>query len=401
MADFLIKTNHIKRQKSDLNRTAEELISLADEINSVKVRLAFNGAYRGGISRSLGTIAGKTSESGRTVRDMGSKLEQVVNRYEASERSIANRMSGSPSWKNYIGSAVKASTAIGGLVIDKLIKRPGTSNAEGLKTSVAGVLGYTGVTGSATAAWLKDGKLNPHVGVKGEAKASVAHWEAEAKLGNRQVTAGLDALYAGASGSAEFGWSEDKGLYGEIKGNAEIAGLKGSVSYKDDYLSAGVSAAFLSAGAGAGLKIGGLDKDGNYNFISGNAEAKASVLSGEANAQFGTEDFNLHAKATGSLVGAEANAKFSVGSNGIKAGAGAEAYLAKGEVKGGFTLFGIKIDTKLEGKAGAVGAKGSFEATNTSLNIGAGVSAILGVGVDINIDWSGFKLPSFGGLFGR
>lgn len=401
MANFQIKTKQVQRHQSELNTIANELVRMAEEINSVRSRLAFNGEYRSGITGSLGQVADRSNEAGRIARDMGNKLGQITGLYETSEKRIVNHASGSPSWKDYIAAAVEAVTVIGGLVIDNTLGflKPGTG-----KWSFSGekAVGYTGATSYASAAWTSDdGKLGFHANA--EAKAEAAGLRGSATATYNGITASAEGMvgYAGAHASAKFDINENGYIGGKAEAGAEVAALKGSESLEGEYGSFKAEGAFLSAGATAGITIGMMDEDGNLNpNISAEAEAKAAVASGKVEGQIGTDDFNVHGDASGALVGAEAKAGIEVGANGVKAEAGAEAYLAKGEVEGGFTFLGIKVDAKVEGKAGAIGAKGSFEAKEDSFSIGGSLSALVGGGVELSVDWSEFSLPTVDDIFG-
>ena len=208
-------------------------------------------------------------------------------------------------------------------------------------------------------------------------------------------------------GKAE--WNIEDGEFGAkagIKGEGSV--LEGGVSYQNGDYSAGATGSVLTGGFTGSIGAG-LWEDGHFR-PSVNAEAKisGSVLHGELNDRFGSDDFNIHRKAEGDVLTADAYAKAGAGyitvTNssgeevnvlGAQAKAGAEAYVFKGEVSGGFSIFGIDIDVSAEGKALGAGVEaGGYVGTNgVSGKIGGG----LGVGgsLEISIDWSDFKVPDW------
>lgn len=135
-------------------------------------------------------------------------------------------------------------------------------------------------------------------------------------------------------------------------------------------------------------------------------KAEAVAAKGEAKANFGTKEYDVHVKADGEVFGAKAEASGGVGvitykdeltgntkqSFGVQGKAGAEAYVTQGKVSGGITIFGIIIDVGITGKAGGAGvsAEGRLTTSGCKGSIGAGLG--LGAGLEISIDWSKFSL---------
>lgn len=386
MAAFQVKIKQVRKQQEEINKTAGELNSLAEEINAVKASLSFRGEYRANIVSNLGRIAGNCMESGKTMLIMGNALGQVLDKYEKTETRIVERASSPLKWTDYMiaGNAV----SIGGLA----------SGIGGIYIGVGGTTGHRDASASASASWYQDGEWNPYAGAQASAEAVWKSGKVEARYGDISAEASGSLGYASADASAEAGLMKDGEFspHARAEANAEAGVAKGSASIEGKYGDAALTGSFLSAGAHAGISLDMTDENGNFNpSFSAEAEAKASVLSGQMEGKLGNDQFNMHGGAAGDLVGAGANAGIAISAEEIKMEAGAEAYLAKGEVTGGFSLFGIKIDTTLEGKAGAVGGSVGFDKTATSVEIGAGLSALLGVGIDVAIDWSEFELPEF------
>lgn len=359
---------------------------LTGEINAAKSALSFRGEYRAGIVSNLGRIADKCAESAKNMLAMGNALGQVLDKYEKTETKIAERVSGTLKLKNYTVDV--NGNVIGGLPL----------GIEGINIGIESMPGYTYASASASAAWYQDGKFNPYA--KAEAQAGFIGKSGKVEAGYKgiEAEASYTAGYGSADAEAEINLMRNGylGPNGKAEANAEFGVVKGNVKVEGKYGRSELTGAIRSAGAHAGIAFATTDEDGRFSpSVKAEAEAKASVASGSFEGRLGTDTFNAHGEASGALLGAEAEAGIAVSEHEIKAKAGAEAYLAKGEVKGGYTICGIQVDLKLEGKAGALGADADFEASDTAVKFGVGLSALLGVGVEASIDWSEFELPDF------
>ena len=195
--------------------------------------------------------------------------------------------------------------------------------------------------------------------------------------------------------------------------DASVQG-KGSVASGHVEGSYGVASANAEGNLGAvegkaGAKIKVFEKGKFAPQASVEAKASIDAVKGSLGATIGSKTNNVHVKANGVVGHAEAKAKAGIGKityededgqtktgYGAYAEAGAEAYLAKGTLSGGLTVCGVKVDASVDFKAGGGGAKGSAEVQTGGLKAGLGIGAILGLGVNISIDWSGFKWPKFG-----
>lgn len=198
-----------------------------------------------------------------------------------------------------------------------------------------------------------------------------------------------DFLGGSANSKLKAEWDTKKGTVG-VSAEAEAKGHLAEGKFSGDFGAQHMEASVgLVTGAVSG-KIGAtLFKDGRFDpSLEAKATAKVSAVSGEVKTETGTEDFNVHTKASGDLLTAKAEFEAKVDKNGITASAGAEAYVAKGKVSGGFTLFGIKFDAEVEGKVGGAGVKagGSIGKDVVSGELGAGLG--LGASVKFSMDFS-------------
>lgn len=174
-----------------------------------------------------------------------------------------------------------------------------------------------------------------------------------------------------------------------VKGKAEGHVAQGTL--EGDYgLLHGDLKGSLVTGAVEGELEASLFRNGYFDpSLGGKASAKVSAASGEANARFGAEDTNVHAKAEGDLFTAHAEASAHAGLNGVGAKVEAGAYCAEGEISAGFNLFGVKVDIGLEGKAGGAGAKAAFGVDKDAVSGELALGLLLGAGVNFKIDYSG------------
>lgn len=232
-----------------------------------------------------------------------------------------------------------------------------------------------------------------------EKKFAQKEWD----VGGNLVSGAITGIFGGMEISSEKGVKGNNtiGFYG--KDSLDIYLAKGEVSGNSGLLSGEVSASV--AGVSGEIKREGyLIQNGIFApaFVAG-VEASASIMNGQVGVTLGKEDNNFHAKMEGTVLGAEADNHaaigYIVGEDGdmelaIDGAIGAEAYLVKGEVECGLSVMGIKVNTKFEGKAGAIGATASGKIGDNGIRIGAGLSALLGLEFELEIDWSDFKLPS-------
>ncbi len=138
--------------------------------------------------------------------------------------------------------------------------------------------------------------------------------------------------------------------------------------------------------------------------ISASANVKATAVEGNASVSAGTDNNNVHAKAAGDLLSAKAEIKGGAGvityeddegnskaGIGVQAEAGAEAYMATGKLQGGIKIFNIDIDVGVTGHVGGASAKAGGRITTGGVGASIDLGLLLGLGLDISIDWSDFK----------
>lgn len=232
-----------------------------------------------------------------------------------------------------------------------------------------------------------------------EKKFAQKEWD----VGGNIVSGAISGIFGGMEISSERGVEVNNTIGFSGRDSLDIYLAKGEVSSNIGLVSGEVSASVADI-SGEIKGEGYLIQNGIFApaFVAG-VEASASIMNGQAGVTLGKEDNNFHAKMEGTVLGAEADNHaaigYIVGEDGdmelaIDGAIGAEAYLVKGEVECGLSVMGIKVNTKFEGKAGAIGATASGKIGDNGIRIGAGLSALLGLEFELEIDWSDFKLPS-------
>lgn len=253
--------------------------------------------------------------------------------------------------------------------------------------------------------------------IKGEVAGGSFSDSGKSKLGVGVSTSGSGQLVTGEL---------KKGFDGKLSVKHDKEGNLDSVSVFDAYVSAKGSVASGEAEASYGaasvkgegqvltgeVKANGkakLYENGKFApQLSAEVKASGDIAKGSVTGSVGSDKNNIHATAKGEVGHAEAYAGAGLGkityedSDGnVKTGygayaeAGAEAYAVKGTLGGGLTFLGIKIDASVDFKAGGAGAKAGGEVTTGGLKGGLSLGALVGLGVNVSIDWSGFEWPKF------
>lgn len=209
---------------------------------------------------------------------------------------------------------------------------------------------------------------------------------------------------AGIKSDASWSFKDDEGNWDfksfglSTTASASGAVAKGEVEGNVGYLHGKASGQFITGAVEGEAKMTLWD-DGQWNpSLMAGVKASGSVLQGEAEAGFGTDQYGVYVKADGDVLHAEAEAGVGIGyigkdeegnaQYGAKAEASAMASVAQGKVKGGVTIFGIDIDVGLKGYALAAGAEAGASITTEGVTASFSGALGLGAGLDISVDWS-------------
>lgn len=367
MSEFKVNLQKLITAVEESERLASILQQSADDARTIRQGLRWQILQRERINSRLNTSARKLEDQCSALRRVVNTGRQAARLYQENEEKLLQGTAVPPQWFSREQILEWLSKIKFGRPLTYILQALGVGMAGSVTSgSISGTVNFLGL------------------GLAGS----------------------LSGPGASVDFTAETVWDVENGEAGvELGAEAEGHLAQGKLNVSYGYMNSSVTGTVGSVAA-TGVIGASLFKDGKFTpAIQAEVSVEGSVLSGEIENRIGTEDNNIHAKASGELLGAEAEAGVAIGkitvdgddgnsktAYGVKAEAGAEAYLAEGEVSGGFTIFGIKIDAALEGKAGGAGvsAGGSISTAGVSGKIGAGLG--LGAGLEISIDWSNFSL---------
>lgn len=394
MPTIKVNTNQLSSYESDMQSVLSRVNSIMNQFNSVSRNLDWDIKAESNINSRLSGISRELSAESRGISGMKSYLGKARTKYNAVEsknsgKKLKNETTGR-------GSGARVASKNG------KVSRTGYSEAGRPGASLSAVdPNATYVTGD-----IESGKSLFGTVAKGAVltgATSATKWF----FGHKGEVSAEGSVIGGEIKTSSKGtWDTKKGeISAEAKVSADGYVAKGKASAS--YGLASLAASGTVGAVGASGKIGAtLFKNGKLSpSIGASAKAEATAAKGDVKANFGTDENNVHAKASGQVLTAEASAKANVGKieyedssgnthtgYGVEAEVGAEAYVAKGSISGGITLFGIDIDVSVEGKAGGAGAKAGGNITNSSASGEIGLGLLVGLGAKVDVDWSDFAL---------
>lgn len=363
MSQFKVSTTQADAGYQALEETSRLLEELGSEGWRVYTSLSFQIRCREQVDARLRAALQRLERQQEDAHRLARGLSQSMERYQAAETAVVGEYEGAAAQTE---SSILSFVALLPLLLPLL--GPGA-----IPALVLGALFSPGWGKN----WPKDSLFGGAVEAAGEllgiGASGSAHW---------------NALGYELSGERYFGWNEEGDSWGAaIKGEAEGYLLRGGAEGQWGLLSGDVEATLGQVGAYGEAKAV-LFEDGTFHpEVSLGAGAEASGATGEINAQFGTDDYNVHVGAEGTAGHAVAEAGVSLSDEGVTLKAEVGAAALEGEVEGGFTIFGVNIDVSASGAVGAVGVGGEFNATTNSVSIGGNIAALLGLGLNIKISW--------------
>lgn len=334
------------------------------------------------IAKNIGKVTASMEDASTALKSMKTELEAIAKEYSETEKKVVREYT-----KIFVHYEAGQSVGNASATVDVDVNDPNKKvESAGANASVwSGALEYD----------IGDGIL------VNSSKATALGAEANAK-------AGYDTTY----GNMEAYATADASVYA-FKGECTQTVLGGLGKYEATGV---VGTAAVDAKAYASLSHNGVFAPS----VGAEAEASAAFLKGEAEERFGSDKNNIKFAAEGAFLTAAAGAEAKIGmiqngsagdknqkgknvagtwvkaeeqdrgaAYGISVKAGAGAYLARGEVRAGFSIAGIEIEGAVGGKIGGGGEIGG-SITSDFIDISAGISALLGVDVEVKIDWSNF-----------
>lgn len=377
-----VRPEELTQISHKLERTERKVSGYRERLLSVRNHCDRGGEAMKRVIRSLNYIAGEMEETGNLVHTMREGLEGIREQYQGCESRLSDLKTGKTLAELLFPGPVDKRALE--MLYDKETREEAKKERSKKfsllngKAAADGTIGETEVHGEAEgellgASW--NGKVTSGIKWKDE--------KAEDGTITRKLS-GATLLSASLAGDAYLAKGSVKGNVGLLYGKA--SGTVGKVSGKGE------------------IDVS-LIKDGRLApQLSAKAEASATALEGKAEVGVGTENNNIFVKADGKAGYAKAEAGLGIGTIttktadgrektalGVEAKAGAEAYAAQGTVSGGIRIMGVTIDVGVTGKAGGAGAKVGGSVTTGGVSGSLSIGALIGLGVDFKIDWSGFK----------
>ena len=404
--EITVKWSGISNASTQFYGFASDVGNYAASIRSITNNLKIPNKVKYQIKYSINAKCDSLNNVQKKLRAMGSVLNQAQHQYKSTENQIVSSGKATSivipqASINMPASLKKLFTNLGltnSHSIDAIWKKLNRFNPNMLGTLV----GVGGVLGKGTASFMNtvkhsttlsnkiqgslvNGSKTINGNVLGFSSSGTASGDLIGGSLKTEFTSSLTSINAKVAGEGHLAQGKVEGNIGLFSGSA--TGTVGQVE-------------------GSG-KLGiSLIKDGKISpTIEAELKASATGAKGSVNAAFGTQKYNVHADASGKILNANAQASGAIGvirskgengqervEFGAKGSVGAEAYLAQGKVSGGFTLFGIKVNVGAEGKAGGAGIKAGGKVTTGGISGKIDLGLGLGAGLEIGIDWSGFKL---------
>ena len=384
MATIKINVGSVIGLSDQIQRAKSTVSSVRSSVNTLKSQVDGRIQNRNNIASRFQSITNQLSTVETKISRIKSTVENGANKYYTIDTQVQ-------SWRNGVNGRFASLGAVGagitGIINTAAVQSADVDSKENSDSTFVKILKDD---------WKLEGAvLAGSSTITGTIIGFDSSGTAEGELIGGSIKTKSQAKWKPSKGEAVI----EKSL--EAEGHLAKGSLSGNIGLLGGEIEGTVGS------VGATGKIGAtLFKDGKFSpTLDAKLKAEAAAAKGSAKVEFGNDDFDAHGKASGTLLGAEAEASGSVGKItykdettgqtktefGVKGKVGAEAYLAQGKVSGGFTLFGIKIDAGVSGKAGGAGvtAEGKVTTGGISGKVGAGLG--LGAGLEISIDWSGFK----------
>ncbi len=130
--------------------------------------------------------------------------------------------------------------------------------------------------------------------------------------------------------------------------------------------------------------------DEQYRFhpeIQAQATAYASAISALIRMDWQNDLIRTQTSAQGEIATAYASGEARINQEEITLKGEVGAALAQGEVKGVLEVWGVSVTVSTEGEIGGVGIGGAFSTSADAFEIGGKLSCLLGMGINIRIDW--------------
>lgn len=363
MSEFQIKPNNLKNTIADIKNINQSLKTYPRQINKISSNLKHGMMAGYNFDPALSGVSDSIRKEIQSVTQLHSSLESIIQLYQETENKISGTLQENSDKDNNQNKG-KSNSGSGAFISGKISK----------DGKIAGVDSHGEVSGELGGySWKK------------EFTSKLSWKEKKDKNGNSfKVLETITLLTAAVSGEAHIAKGAAKGNIGLLRGeiNGSVGEISGSGSVNATLIKHGKFAPQVNAGVkgslvGAkGSVQGGIGTENNNVHVGANG--KAGVINGEASVGIGKISHVNDDKSVTTGYG-------------VQAEIGGEAYAAEGTISTGFNFMGIKVDVGATGKAGGASLKGGGSISTGGIKLNGSAGALVGIGLDVSIDWSNFK----------
>lgn len=333
---------------------------------------------------SINVPTGEIRSAGASLSEIAGRMQKLSNRAGALSSAIAGcYMQGG------VGSRPAAAASRLQAAASQLRTRADSlTKAAGIYEKAEYVLQ---IQGEEVAACIKNGynvSWTDSDVIRAAIAAGTVAIAAGAVLGEAAVGGETPDSPVSLKGTTYAEWDVEKGNVGVgAKGSASVSAWKWKEEQRIGNLS---GEAEISVGAvkAEGKAAFTLVTDGEFDpTLKAEVSAEGSVLSGKAEAAYGSDDFNAHVSGKGSVLKGEAKASLNVSKDGLAGEAKVGGAVLSGKATGGFTLWGVKFDLSVQGEVLSAGAEAEFGVKKNEFMLGGKLSFVAGLGLKLKVSW--------------
>ena len=327
MSDFGVSPSNLKKQVSDFAPMQILIESDKNTIDSIASGLAFSSASANVVRRRLRDVSSRLDEAGKEMRSMKRALGSIAFTYSKTETQIvdqtvlpgikaygstfnadAHAEAGVEGGKASAAAGVSASVAAGGFTA---ASKQGTVSGEGSVLSAEAE--------AQANAYMNENEIGANASAKASASAAEGELSVNSKYTAGSIAGSLMSAEASAALAASLGY-KDGNFYGELSAKAEVGA---SVAHGEaegklgtDYLNAYGKAEGNLVGADASAKAGITVNENGSVELEAKAEAEAYLAKGEVSGGFDLFGIKIGGKVEG-MVGVQAEAGGKVTSSSV------------------------------------------------------------------------------------
>ncbi len=386
MAKIFIEPSKARATLSQQQALERALRALSQDVGNVRSGLLYKISGREAIDARLREAAGQLSREAESAKAMRLGLEQIINRYEQTEKGNTERVKAEKTsiqnGGNGGGETVTPSPSIWTDWLDWLFPGPIAPFVPIplIPSPIAPIsLILSILTPITPSPLLLAGISILNVATTGNSHTNASWLGYEFADGYPGVTAWLGKASAETRG--DWGSAEVNAYLGKVEAKAEA------------------DAHFMSTEAKKKYVDGKWTETETFSVIDASAgvSASGSILAADGKAEAGNDYLGAEVSAEGGVGNATAEAKgeFSIGEDGVSANVSGKAMVSavEGKASGTINILGIEITGKVGGYAGAAGVEGKIGIEDNKFVMEGGFAALLGIsgGVEIGFNDTGWN----------